>query len=490
MAPSLRNYGDYMHENGKKHICDNCVADNYLDEYIRNNGNHQLCNYCDNERCCVQLHIIAGFVENCFEIHFERTASEPDGYERAMQSDKEFGYDWWREGDTTENAIRDALGCEENLARDLQIFLQEEHSDIEIIMCGEECEFGYDVHYEQIMPNSNRWHQKWHEFEKTLKTETRFFNKAVTEFLNSLFSDIEKLTSFKGETVILTAGPKEKLKNFFRARTFNTNSDLEAALERPDLELAPPPTNLAKAGRMNARGISVFYGSTTEIGALSEVRPPVSSKTLIGRFDLLRPMKLLNLSVLTSIIAKGSLFDPLFIEKSLKVKLLRTLTNRISRPIMPSDEETEYLPTQVVLDFLANGLSLKLDGVLFPSAQTNNETTNVVLFHKSSRVEEFQIDDSTSIEVRTFEMYEDGPEQEYSVIERIPKDKNAKSKFDFGSDLLNLNIHAKTKKSNLKLDANSLKILIVKSTNYKVDSYDVRRQRIDLNVVSEKPFPY
>jgi len=36
---------------------------------------------------------------------------------------------------------------------------------------------------------------------------------------------------------------------------------------------------------MNAGGIAVFYAATAPKVALAEVRPPVGSKVLIGRFE-------------------------------------------------------------------------------------------------------------------------------------------------------------------------------------------------------------
>ena len=52
----------------------------------------------------------------------------------------------------------------------------------------------------------------------------------------------------------------------------------------------------AAAGRMNARGISVFYGANDPLVALSEVRPPVGARVAIARFEIIRPIKLLDLT--------------------------------------------------------------------------------------------------------------------------------------------------------------------------------------------------
>ena len=56
----------------------------------------------------------------------------------------------------------------------------------------------------------------------------------------------------------------------------------------------------------------------------------------------------------------------------------------ICRPVMPMDETSEYLPTQVIAEYLANK---GLDGIIFQSSQTGGQGRNVVLFNHASRVD-------------------------------------------------------------------------------------------------------
>jgi len=69
-------------------------------------------------------------------------------------------------------------------------------------------------------------------------------------------------------------------------------------MERPDIEIGPPPPARAMAGRMNARGIAVFYGALDAATAVAEVRPPSGSKVLVGRFEILRTSRRRVLSAL------------------------------------------------------------------------------------------------------------------------------------------------------------------------------------------------
>lgn len=62
------------------------------------------------------------------------------------------------------------------------------------------------------------------------------------------------------------------------------------------------------------------------------------------------------------------------------------LPDRGSRPVMPNDEEYQYLPTQAVAEYLAEKADPRLDGLIFPSSQQGGVGKNVVLFRHASAV--------------------------------------------------------------------------------------------------------
>jgi hypothetical protein len=65
---------------------------------------------------------------------------------------------------------------------------------------------------------------------------------------------------------------------------------------------------------------------------------------------------------LTKVMTDGSWFDPEFTTRSNRAAFMRHLVEEISRPIMPRDEEFEYLPTQAVSEYLASCVEQRLDG--------------------------------------------------------------------------------------------------------------------------------
>ena len=117
--------------------------------------------------------------------------------------------------------------------------------------------------------------------EKSLKEQSRFFNSVAEKILDDLFKGLKEHETFKGTRLVITIGPKEKIHSLYRARVFQSETTLKVAMKRPDQELGPPPVNNATGGRMNARGISVFYGAISASTALAEIRP-VPTVNLIG----------------------------------------------------------------------------------------------------------------------------------------------------------------------------------------------------------------
>ncbi len=87
---------------------------------------------------------------------------------------------------------------------------------------------------------------------------------------------------------------------------------------------------------------------------------------------------------------------------------------------MPDDQDLEYLATQAIADFLSTEYNPSLDGILFPSVQTGEGNDNVVLFHKSSRVEPLELAEGSQLESRSGMLYEEGWEWGYVVHERVP----------------------------------------------------------------------
>jgi hypothetical protein len=123
---------------------------------------------------------------------------------------------------------------------------------------------------------------------------------------------------------------------------------------------------MATAGRMNPEGISVFYGAVTQATAVSESRPSVGALAVVGEFHIPSPLRLLDLSRIREQFT-GSLFAPNYVDRAARCRFLEGFHARIARPVLPHEEQIEYLPTQAVAEYVH--AILGFDGILYASVQ-------------------------------------------------------------------------------------------------------------------------
>lgn len=472
----------------EKRICHQCVSDRFLSALIAKQGVVGECSYCsEDEEQSITVAELADHVDGAFERHYQRTSEQPDMYESMLLRDKEIDYDWDRHGEPVRHVIEEAAGVGKAIAQDVLDVLSDRHGDWESAQMGEECEFDSDSYYERKRASSGEIAAEWHELERSLKHQSRYFNSQAESLMARLFGGLEQLVTYDGCSVVVEAGPGHEIKTFNRARAFHHTSELDEALIRPDLHLGPPPASRARAGRMNAHGIAVFYGANDQDVALAEVRPPVGSRALVGNFELLRAVRLLDVSALESVYFHGSVFDPAFAGQQSLARFMGRLSDRITTPVMPDDEPTEYLVTQVIADYLARCPGPALDGILFKSVQQPGDQRNVVLFHHASKVEAVEIPDNAEVSVHQFQSTDDGPEPDYTVWEEVPpkaEDVEAAEESPADDDWLRVRPNtlrfdpeADGREPYLRVNKDSLVVRHVKAVTFDTDDFSVQRYR-------------
>jgi hypothetical protein len=464
-------------ELSEKMLCHRCVGDDYLTVEIERDGTDQQCSYCKKVAKSYGLNAVVDRVELAFEQHYVRTSDQPDAWQQTLQRDRESTYDWDRDGQPVLDAIGCAVNVEEEIARDIHEILEDRYSDMESAQMGEETEFSGDSYYEMKSTSDAAWQDEWHSFESALRTEARYFSRKAAAQLSSIFGNLDDLLTVDGNPLVIDAGPGTTLATFFRARVFQSDVQLMDALCRPDHKLGPPPALFSTAGRMNARGISVFYGSNAAGAAIAEVRPPVGSQVAVVRFDVIRPIRLLDLTALKAAIGGGSVFDPNSIHRKERAMFLRSLSERMTRPVMPDDEAFAYLATQAVADFLATEDAPTFDGILFPSVQVSDGSLNVVLFHKSARVEELDIPAGTTIEARTYDVDEDGRHPDYSVREEVPAVVQAVEPADPFEAYARFGHEGDVRQTTLRVVLDSLRVHQLRRVEFVTHEFEVERYR-------------
>lgn len=475
---------DDIDELKAKRICWGCVGEAYLSEEIKQKSDEDApCSYCGETEPSYTIEELAERIETAFEHHFDRTSDQPTAWQYSLMSDRESSYEFERDGVPVLDAIEQAAEITTDAAEDVLAVLADKHEDIEAAQMGEETEFAPDSHYEEKGPNDQVWQEEWRWFEQSLKTEARFFSRAAASHLASIFGGIDQLKTSDGSPPVVDAGPELAIDRLYRARVFQADGKLEEAMCRPDLHLGPPSAVLASAGRMNARGISVFYGATEAATAVAEVRPPVGSKVAAASFSIIRKLRLLDLTALEKVQDGGSIFDSTLRDRLERVAFLQTLGRRITRPVMPDDEAFDYLPTQAIADFLATENEPVLDGIIFRSAQVS-EGRNVVLFHKAARVEAMKLPDGTEISAHTSSHTDEGPETDYRVFEEVPPPGASPFKSDDDDWLPGLlstsQMHRPdpdVREATLRVDPVTVKVHHVEWVNYHCTPHSVARSR-------------
>jgi len=175
-----------------------------------------------------------------------------------------------------------------------------------------------------------------------------------------------------------------------------------------------PLTDRAREGRANPKGIPYLYLSTHRETAMAEVRPWLASIVSVGQFKTLREIRVANC---TSDKPRQRFFWRAIPPEEWDDAVWADIDDAFSQPVMPSDDQPEYVPTQIVAEiFKMNGF----DAVAYRSALGSGH--NLALFDVEAAVLtncsifdvkrlEFQFEEAGNPYFVT-EHYEKGPNQE------------------------------------------------------------------------------
>ncbi len=364
-------------------LCWECIADPVLRQWVKDNGHAGRCTFCDKRRVACTMPEVAREIDDTLR-EFYRPAEET-----AHIVEESDNPQYWADGQDATEVIEEAAGVERSVAEAIDSYMSEDES--RDVRDGADAFYGGTL-LEHIAIYPHEFMGIWLDFEMRLKHEVRFFDEAGRHSLDELFAE---LPSIAGGKAIVTVDPGADFSTLYRARIADQKSDAEAILRNPGLHLGPPPVHRARAGRMNPIGIPAFYGAFSADAAIAEVRPPVGSTVAVGKFILLRTVRLLDVSFLPFAYHDESIFSPSYDHLRNKVGFLEKFHRRISRPVLPSDEALEYLPTQAVAAYVQNVMGL--DGMIYGSTQVGAERDvteqverslcNVVLFGDAARVQ-------------------------------------------------------------------------------------------------------
>lgn len=347
-------------------VCSICAVDPYLASRVKRKGTNAVCSLCSTTRRCISLKGLAEDVEHILSGIICVAESQSHRYGYPVSGDD---LDYW---------VSEIFQCD-NLDPIVPAICEEliKHDG------SKHRRFSDEDTYVRLPAMPIDAESDWLNFTSGMKHGARYFNHDAHKFLKWLFKDVDRYGSRKDSKVIQMLLPSDK--PIFRARLSNSDEDLSSIIKMPHEKLAAPPKEMARSGRMNPNGVPAFYGSFERNTCVAELRPPVGGTVISGQFRLARPLRVLNFQYLESayIGPHLSYFDSTFRRNVARREILRALHQKITTPVLPG-QESEYLITQVIAEYLATQHSQRFDGVVFRSAQRKNGSNIVIFAHAMS----------------------------------------------------------------------------------------------------------
>ena len=291
---------------------------------------------------------------------------------RANYAIGEWMYDH-QEGDDLHTVIDETTGADDDrVIHALIAWLI--HNDEYWPPDGEEAFYAEDQTYVTIRLDGWRHGALWRRFREAILHRQRFFNDPAKAFLVEIFDGLQNQSDIDDKPVFYRLLPSEE-PLFYRARIVANEDAFSAIAQDPAGQMGPPPATLRRAGRMNAAGIAVFYGAMEKETAVAELRPAVGSLISMAAFQVHRPIHVLDLTRFTRAGRQLDIFAKNQMVRATQWAFMQSFASEISQPILPGDEHLEYVPAQVVAEYLTSqpvrwrGSEVTPDAIIFRSAQ-------------------------------------------------------------------------------------------------------------------------
>lgn len=341
-------------------ICSSHFEDDFLENHIKKKGSIGKCSYCGSRRKVVSFDDFYDVLEVGINYLFENATES-----RYINHDGEHGLD----GDTFlawDNVYDDMLELQidnEEICKDILKKL-----DNDIIYCRSD-EFGDETDF---------YTDEWNHFKEVVKHKARFvfyfnetfkgyFHSNPISILNNIQSEIIELNLFK------TITPKTII---YRCTQHKNKDDVKADGKRI---ASNPIENCKEQNRMSPAGISMFYGGEDKETCIKEAVDFSFTEDpyyTIAKFTPKQNLKLINLMKFPVL---PSIFDSKKNKQRETIMFLKAFAKDISIHINKTDTSIEYVPTQVITEYIKFNPKLNIDGIIYPSSKDNN-IANYVLF--------------------------------------------------------------------------------------------------------------
>lgn len=385
-------------------ICLACVTPPALKELVNRHGLLDVCSYCKNVGQAVETKILFDYI---YERVRENVAAEDDLSEFEHASIYEMGSD-----KIAVNSYDIVLMEWFDLADEVYFddLCDRVPNDFKINSRGKETHFYND----DGLLERNFYEDRWTKFIDDIRHAHRFFNPNARGFLDAVFKLLVSDDDELKPEVIRTLSQGTEL---FRARSATSHAQAKVISDNPALELGPTPRDRASSQRMTPSGISALYCALERNTCLSEIRSITGDDVVSVALTPTTSLKLLDLTKLERVEPpKLTLLDVGYLDAQHLKTFLKSLVKKMSKPKGRNDE-LSYLSTQVVFEYLRLRFGKQVDGLVFPSVQTGEKGTNLVLFPEASIIspKQYELLDETDITFKAPAIFE--PHEKLVVVD-------------------------------------------------------------------------
>lgn len=194
-------------------------------------------------------------------------------------------------------------------------------------------------------------------FQKHVRFERRYvYTKPVIDFLEALRATLDERTRILKKGFAL-----------WRAQIGFEEENLEGSINIRGFgkQRMKPNREFCGEGRANPRGIPYLYLSSERNTCMAELRPQRADMLSVAQFEIQRELRIVDCySVEEEFNEVQLIFNPPTTQDGIRNAIWWMINQAFSRPISRSDSSSDYIPTQVLVEFFRHH---GFDGVCFKS---------------------------------------------------------------------------------------------------------------------------
>jgi len=358
--------------------CINCFNNDHIINFILENGNIGKCDYCESEEIeTVETEIIGNYIREKLKLAYENVEDSGIYWDSELKEYIE-GEDIFEILAFNEGIFSEKIVDKDNQRKLIDDFMTDSGPNWHDISQGADDYFDNGAAL-LVLKNkyfgveSNRFISNWDRFKYQCKHYGRYFDFGFeVETRESLLGTLSKILSHEELKSELKKGNQ-----IWRARVLSEDDkfSFDELPKKMQKEIGPPPNQNVKNNRMSPAGISYTYVSEKPETCIIEVRPNYGSEMLVGKFEIIKDLKLLDLTLIPYYRVK-SIFNPEYDhDMRWAANFLEQFINDITKPCMKDDAILDYVPTQLLAEYIRKE---GYDGIKFYSSL--NDNINYTLF--------------------------------------------------------------------------------------------------------------